>query len=245
MKPLIFAYFDSEDMRPISDFMRHWGDNFEHFVVFGPADALAIVQQLFPQHVEAYANIRIPSARSDIARLALLYKYGGLYIDCHFSCPDVSQMSEFIANAEQFDCVLIDNKLWRDRRSEDCLLLINSSLFLQPGSKLAFDACHKALKNLEAKLEREKQYGFEPYNIWELSGPGVLNELFFNEPLDGKKNTPKDSYSANALIVREEDFPATRGAFRAYYNDANIHWSERQKADLLFLTDEEAAQLTR
>lgn len=235
---IIFSYFDSEDMRSISDFMRHWGDNFESFVVFGPSEAIALVRQLFPQHVETFAKIRIHSARSDVARYALLYEHGGLYVDCHFSCNNTEQMNAFMLNAQQFECCLIDNKLWRERRSEDCLLLINSSLFFQPGSKLAFDACRKALQNLEGKMEREKQFGFEPYNIWELSGPGVLNELFFNEPLDGKKNTPKDAYGANALVVREEDFPATRNAFRGYYNDTNIHWSERQKTDLLFLTDD-------
>lgn len=43
---------------------------------------LPILEKNFPEYVSLYKKIVIPAAKSDIMRLALLYEYGGWYIDC-------------------------------------------------------------------------------------------------------------------------------------------------------------------
>lgn len=55
----------------------------EHKVrVVSGVDVLPILEETHPELAKVYNHIRIPAARSDIARLALLSKFGGWYLDC-------------------------------------------------------------------------------------------------------------------------------------------------------------------
>lgn len=51
--------------------------------------ALEVVRELSPELFEIFEAIRIPAVRSDIIRMAVLYKHGGWYVDCDTS-PRVS-----------------------------------------------------------------------------------------------------------------------------------------------------------
>ncbi len=56
-----------------------------------------IMERNFPDRMELYSQIRIPTAKSDIALLLLLYEFGGLYIDCHCGIRDADQIRRLLA----------------------------------------------------------------------------------------------------------------------------------------------------
>lgn len=53
--------------------------------VINELQAAEIIKSILPDLGEIYLKIKIPAALSDIARLAIVYKYGGWYLDCDMS----------------------------------------------------------------------------------------------------------------------------------------------------------------
>lgn len=266
----IFSYFDGPDQGPIAEFIAHWRAVFPHFAVLGPADARKILDKYFSGRIDTFESIQIPAARADISRYLLLYEFGGLYVDCHMGYRQADEIKAFVEHIKEYDAVFFDNAMFRDIRSKHTMLLINSFMFFRPKNKIAYAACRVALRNLTEKRQRELAVGFEPYHIWSLCGPGVLNAVspvgLSSTLFSIKENSPlrsllegsafgeswsrieteseaeeklrsirREALEKKILLLREEDFPAKRNVHKTYYNEANRHWSERQKSEPLFL----------
>lgn len=65
------------------------------------ADNARIMQEFFPDYHERFVSIRRGVVRADIARLAFLHAYGGLYLD-----TDYKVLRKFDEQWLQYDCVL-------------------------------------------------------------------------------------------------------------------------------------------
>ena len=90
-----FAYWDGDDHLRIADFVGEWQAAFPAFRVFGNQDVYPLLDKYSPGHVDLFKAMRLPAAKSDIARLLLLYELGGLYIDCHFGLRSRSGIRYF------------------------------------------------------------------------------------------------------------------------------------------------------
>jgi mannosyltransferase OCH1-like enzyme len=88
----VFSYWTGEDLTVHKDLISEWRGEFPHFQIFGDAEVLPLIERYFPDYTQLYNRIRIPTARSDIALLLLLYELGGLYIDCHCGIRDANEI---------------------------------------------------------------------------------------------------------------------------------------------------------
>src|SRR5690348_8319230 len=94
---MIFAYWDKPDLSPIAAFVAEWQSHFAEFRVLADADIEPLVDKhASTEHLDMYRDIRIPAAKSDIARLLTLYEYGGLYVDCHVGVLDPNGVRQLL-----------------------------------------------------------------------------------------------------------------------------------------------------
>jgi hypothetical protein len=240
----IFAYWGSEDQSNLEKFVNEWHSVFSHFRVLGDKDIIFLVKKYFPEYVECYTDIKIPAAKSDIARLLVLFEFGGLFTDCHFGIVDGNGMKSFLDWARNYDAVFVDNALHRDSRAADELLLINGFIFSKSNNNLLYDTCKNSLLSLNALRESELRNGFQNYSIWHISGPWVLNKTLFNGTSPFKYEGMRAEYARNIAIVKEEHLPVKRNIHKSY-SAPGQHWSERQKTECLFSRNNSASNEKR
>ncbi len=230
-----FAYWTGEDREKIESFREHWQSSFSNFRIFGDQDVLPLLKKhLAAKHLELYQQISIPAAKSDIARLVLLYEYGGLYIDCHCGMVETDEISRLLSELGRYEGVLIDRRRWQEPRHREEYYLVNSIMFARQGSKLFYSFLLKALYNLECQRELEIwMNGYSPYHIGTITGPVVLNEVAL-QPMSRNRKIRLD-YEKRLKVIPEETAPVERDVFRSY-NEGGRHWSMVQLDQKLFLS---------
>lgn len=234
-----FSYWDSADQDPLRDFAAAWKTLLPKHRIIGPGEAAALIAYYFgdrPHYLEAFLSMRLPAARSDIARYLALYRFGGLYMDVHFGYHDPSAVQDFLASTAQHDATLVNVVATMSPRMAPQVRVINGLMICKPGHPLLFAAAKTALETVSRKKEQEAKAGYEPYNIFSMTGPGLLNAIFFTDPFTpGSEKIPRLKAEALATrIVNEEDVPIRRNLFKAAYSLPGNHWSERQRRELLF-----------
>ncbi len=226
MQPFVFCYWDREDRGPISDMIEAWRSLNERFTVFGDADVLPLLQSVQPDFVETYNRIRIPAAKSDGARLLLLHRYGGLFVDCHVGPTSNSSLRRLFDRMDRLDHVFVNRRTipnWDQR------ILINGLMMSRPQTPHLLAMARQAMANLSSWRNAEQRDGFMPYSIWMLCGAFLVTNMTLQP---GSRDIRPDLADRMA-IIKEEDFPAARDRFSGY-RAPGMHWSEREKTELLF-----------
>lgn len=229
----VFAYWAGENTDKISVFHEHWNKSFDDFKIYKDEQVIKLLQKHLPEKfVTLYQQVRIPAAKSDIARLILLFEYGGLYVDCHCGMVDTDAIVQLLSETDRFEGIFLDRRRWQAPRHEDEYYLINSIMFAQPRSKLFFSFLLKAFSGLECQRDLERYMrGYSPYHIGSLSGPEVLNHIAL-QPMSNNTEIRLD-YREKIKVLREENAPIERDVFRGY-NTVDEHWSQRQLSQKLF-----------
>src|ERR1700739_3752711 len=106
----VFSYWTDNDQTVHNDLINDWGAEFPQFTIFGDAEVRPLIVRYFPDRMELYDNICIPTARSDIALLLLLYEFGGLYIDCHCGIRDAEEIRTLLSSLGNYDAIFVDRK---------------------------------------------------------------------------------------------------------------------------------------
>jgi SAM-dependent methyltransferase len=227
----VFSYWTGNDHSVHSDYISEWRAEFPHFQIFKDAKVRLLIERYFPDRLELYDKIRIPTAKSDIALLLLLYEFGGLYVDCHCGIRDADEIRRLLSSLGEYDAIFVDRILSQQPRSPDEHLVINSILFSRPHFDLILRMCRQALSNFARQRDKERRNGFVPYNIWSLCGPGLVTAMVL-EPASFNCDIRWD-YADRIKIVREEVAPIVRNRYRAY-DVLGQHWSKQQNVELLF-----------
>ncbi len=141
----ISAYWDDVDRANIREFIEVWSNFSPTFRVFGHDDILPLIAKYFPVYVGIFDAIRIPAAKADVARLILLYEFGGLYVDCHCGIRDKAGTSRLLFSLVEREAVFIDRRLAQEPRPPDEHFLINSIMLSQSKSKLILMIARQAL----------------------------------------------------------------------------------------------------
>ncbi|PRY25949.1 glycosyl transferase-like sugar-binding protein [Aliiruegeria haliotis] len=113
-----------------------------------------------PELLAQYRRIRIPACRSDIARLVLLYRHGGWYLDAD------------IEPRKALDIFGVGKPVlfWRDDADADGFgRVTNMAMYLPKGHSLALDA----LKVLRGYIREEVNL----HSVFRLSGPGLITAV--------------------------------------------------------------------
>lgn len=227
----VFAYWDGDDRTKLANFIAEWSAVFPTFKVFDNADVIRLIKKYVPAYAETYNAIRIPAAKADIARLILLYEYGGLYIDCHCGICDVNAIDRLFTDLDHVEAIVIDRARVQEPRPPDEFFFINAIIFSRSQSKLLLIVARQALANLACHREFERLRGYIPYNIGALTGPRLLTQMLL-QPGSQNKQIRSD-YKGLIGIIKEEAAPVARNRHRTYAVPGQ-HWSERQEKELLF-----------
>lgn len=153
----------------------------------------------------------IPGAyKSDLWRLCILYKYGGIYLDIKYSCN------------EPFKLIQLCNKEYWVR---DYNYGIYQALMVNlPNNKILMDAINKIVHNVKNKL-----YLSGPLDI---TGPQLLGKFFTKKQKEGFKlelNCDKGGiiYNNKLILKAYPEYKAEQNAneLKQYYS---ILWEKRQ-----------------
>jgi hypothetical protein len=233
----VFAYWAGDDQSKIESFKAHWREAFPDFAVFSDAEVLPLLEKHFPQHVDLFRSIRIPTPKSDIARYLVLYEFGGFYVDCHMGIRDAAGIRRLLATLDEKEAVFFRLAArYHPASSEITRPLIAGAIVGRPRLPLYLDMVERALSNLANHRRREAKHGYTPYRIYHLVGPGLLTSLIF-QTVAGKF-VPRPGFLGRALFIDEEDAPVLRNEFKYDYQykpGSSAHWSEREKSELLFM----------
>lgn len=224
----VFTYWDEDDLTDLTDHLAHWRSILPDYAVRTRAVAREALAAFSPYSLTLFDRIRLPACRSDIARLALLERHGGLYVDAHTRVRDPAGLDQLVTAPSATQVVVST----RYAPKFDQIMPHNSMIWARPGSAVIAELLDTALANLRDKAARERSVGHEPYHVWSLSGPGVMwGALFDTQARDGRlKSSRADAVST----IFESDNPVDRHHFIGYRRPG-AHWSERQTSERLFL----------
>lgn len=228
---MIFCYWHGTDRDLIREIVSSWQDYFPDFRVIGDSDVEEIIAKRFPAYLEPYQKIRIPACKSDIARLVILYEWGGLYVDCHCGVRDSKLISQLLVDLDTFELIVIDEdpKFWPPAHRRPPVNPMNGIMFARKSSKIIFEWQERAFRELANQWKIEKTRGFCSYNIWSLTGAGHLRHIL----LDGEPPALKVRVAQRVKIIPENLSPIVRNVFCSYRRPG-MHWSERETRELLF-----------
>jgi mannosyltransferase OCH1-like enzyme len=223
-----FTYWDSSDIDVLSPVVAHWQVEIGEFTVVGDPDVIRVLKEIDPEAIDMYERIRIPAARSDLARLVMLYQNGGLYVDSHCGVTQAQGVRDILSRAYTDHLILIDQSRAAHPRPSQDVLPINAMLVGGKRSPVLRRIIGRVIHNLHAQRREEAMRGFLPYDLLQLTGPkNISDAIAANEVRFGQGG------SANITLHQEENFPVQRYRYKLV-GRKSAHWTERQKTERLF-----------
>jgi hypothetical protein len=212
-----------------------WRAEFSHFSLFTDEDVIPLLLGFGDDVSELYQRIRIPACKSDLARLVLLYNFGGLYIDAHCGLGSTKSLAELFLLLSKFEAVIFD-KIQNHTYKGD-IRLINSAMCARRNSPIIKTLADRAINNLRRHYNKEKSSSqYQPYNIFVLTGAWDISL----ELLDRNQNETKLKPEYIDRVKIAKIGTNMDSGFRLHqhysYRVPGRHWSERQTCERLFDT---------
>jgi hypothetical protein len=230
--PMIFAYWDSDDRTILTEMISAWRGHFPEFRVLSNHDIVPLIERRHsPACADLFNRIRLPSAKSDIARFVALYEFGGLYVDCHNGIRDVDGLKRLLTCLNDYEAIVIDRRMSFYPRPPGEHFLISAPIFGRRHSELFMTLAQRGFANLAWQQHLEEQYGYVFYDVARLVGPTLINEIVL-EPGCCTRDVKSD-FAGRIMIVPEETTPMVRNFYTAYKTPEN-HWTTRQLSEPLF-----------
>lgn len=211
MEKRITQFWDGqlpEDIKPLTQSWQEANPDFEYHI-FNKADALSFFENHFDEKlVNIIKRIQIPAMFSDVFRVAVIKKLGGLYVDCGTQC--ISSINDFLKD---------DNK---------CTLIRKHNGWIWNGFIYApkdHPTVNKIWENIEKNLLSETDG-----NIWALTGPKVFMDTICPEyPVKDLIHTETKHLESDNLSFLEQN------KIKKHFNIINklshkgpSHWSKLQ-----------------
>lgn len=208
-----------------------WRNRYSNFKVFSEADVLP----LLPSEIAPLWNkIRIPAAKSDLARLLLLQEYGGLYIDAHVGPADPEGLVQTIDLLSSYALVFFGQG-WVMKTETDFDLMngVIAARKKTPELNLLISRiCSNIIEQYEKELATNE---YVPYNLWGMTGTYPIIQTFFGH--NGLRSIIKDEFSGRICVHFMKDNQSSGfeiAAYKTYHTETN-HWSIRQKTERFFV----------
>lgn len=170
------------------------------------AAARAFVRRVHaPRVAQALHDCAHPVLRADLIRYAWLAVHGGVYIDADERC--IAPLGPLLQRVRQAPGV----ELMAVRKHNGCVS--NSLLAAPPGSPLLWAILERTVDNI---LQRRSP------NIWEVSGPGVVDALVRAAPPERVRVVPLSRWRRHARVEPQLAYKS------------RPHWSQAQKRRSIF-----------
>lgn len=226
---MIFTYWINSEISD-SPSAGAWKKLYPGFRVFNDEDVVGLLPSEF---VPIYSAIRLPSAKSDLARLMLLRRYGGLYVDAHFGPTAPENLTVTVEKLSEYNMILF-GKGWAMHTDTD-FDLMNGVLAARRGSHELDVVIEIIISNISEQWNRElSTIDYIPYDLFFLTGTYTLIQSFFDQ------STPRPSISSKFAetvhVHYMKDNISSGFEIAAFYNyrKPGEHWSERQKKERFF-----------
>jgi hypothetical protein len=155
-----------------------WRGHFPEFRVLSNHDIVPLIERRHsPACADLFNRIRLPSAKSDIARFVALYEFGGLYVDCHNGIRDVDGLKRLLTCLNDYEAIVIDRRMSFYPRPPGEHFLISAPIFGRRHSELFMTLAQRGFANLAWQQHLEEQYGYVFYDVARLVGPTLINEI--------------------------------------------------------------------
>lgn len=118
-----------------------------------------------------YATARNFGEASDILRMAIAYRYGGLYVDWDVLLVDPDRFLEVVGDLESSSCVLIEDRLTKEPNFS--CVYDNSLFYMRQGNPMALDFLTAVQDNYSKHPVPNTPY---------LTGPLALTEFLDSHP---------------------------------------------------------------
>jgi Glycosyltransferase sugar-binding region containing DXD motif len=232
---MIFCYWSgppgSESAEP--EAVAAWKARLPSFRMFDDRDVLPILAAYDSNLPQLFERIRIPACKSDLARLLLLYEYGGLYVDAHVGPEDGFALADTLDFLSSHELVLFCDK--HCDPSVD-LKIMNTVIAGRKHADALLDLIDGAVANLRAHERKEASTdSYVAYNIFVLTGAWDISIRIFDRSRVG--NPMREQYQGRVCLAVPHEHPTAR-PYRLYahygYRAPGSHWSERQKHQRLF-----------
>lgn len=165
------------------------------------------------QIVELFAKSTIPAFKSDLIRYALLYVYGGIYVDA-----DTKAQSPLTPTFPRRARLILT---YADRADAGLATIVkNDFIAARSGNQVFLEMLDRIYANCEAAQNSSKSY-----NIHSLSGPSLL------------KSVVKDGLGGDIgaiLALPRLDAKAYFAGLKVNYDEIGGHWSIVQRSQRLF-----------
>ncbi len=150
----------------------------------------ALLETLEPSYSALFDRLTIPAMQSDIARLAVLYKFGGLYID-------VAIVPQSSASSEGLESLIGQSSIVVAESMDNSAQLMNRLILATQQHPLMLDVLTQACANVQESMDR----GDTQVDVWELTG-SVLSKTI-NERQDQIPSLLRlDFATAHTLFTR-------------------------------------------
>lgn len=242
----IIFFWDSSDVPPdiinnVNQFRIKYPSH--NVTIYNDSDIVRIFSEEYPDIIALYKKLSIYAAKSDIARILLLIKYGGIYIDtCSSSEPhiksSISTSLEDIYKGKNFDIYLDRGENNKYGISLGCIIAVQNC-------KLLKDYLSKIYANLKKHYEKEKSTThYVSYNIYTMLGIvemiGLLEYTFDNTYRESKLHMYSDLNECftqyNVCLFYSSKYITYWGKCMNHRHAENMdkHWSRLQKHMRLF-----------
>jgi hypothetical protein len=229
---MIFTYWtgNNDDMTSLST----WRQRFPDFHVFSDKDVISILSIYFPEYVEIYNRIRIPACRSDLARLALLYEHGGLYVDAHAGPSSGDRLAGIFSLLADYDLIIFDQP-WKRQDNND-IYIINGVLGARRGCDILLLLLKSGFENISDHWTKEvSSNDHVPYNIYSMTGAWDISVCLFDRSQRPMGLRPEFEDRVHLYMLKQNVEQDGIHLYKFYqYRKPGDHWSERQKTQALF-----------
>ncbi len=230
--PFIF-WDDKLNIPPaVREMVEDWSRAGIDVSIYDKEDVREILCVISREYASTFREVKIPACMSDVARIALLYEFGGMYVDAHigpFNFQKLYAITEKLAN---YKTVFFDR--FDLHKHESDIHLINGAIISRKGSSVLRKIIDHQMANLMRQRENERR-GYSAYNIYVLTGPWAISDCVLNR-------SPAGAFVKNEFVndVRIEPLEVSGlgQPFKLYkhygYRKGGLHWSELQKSETLF-----------
>jgi hypothetical protein len=229
---VIFTYW-SGDASALDQFIGDWSSAGYDPAVHGDELVSECLGRLDREWPAIFERIKFPACKSDIARLALLYRFGGLYVDAHTGGPDVLLLSKLFAALAKSEIVVVI----RPHTTRAPVIpheVMNGAICARAESCLVFGVIADAMENLRLHMVREDNGEQFAYNIHAMAGAWAMRMHLFRR--DIPQLVPRPQYAGRVGTLLFDGHGRQPFYFHRHYGyrKPGDHWSERQMVERLF-----------
>ncbi|PVZ70242.1 WcbI family polysaccharide biosynthesis putative acetyltransferase [Pelagibaculum spongiae] len=196
----IVQYWNSDTVpTEISELMGTWKDLNPDFnyCLYTRSDAIVFMMDNFGKDLAAvFESIKIPAMQSDVFRVAYTYLNGGVYVDAATRC--ILPLKELLS--DKYNLILM--KKWHGA-------IWNGFIATPSKNEDIYKVFLMILENVSKKFSN---------NVWEVSGPGVFNQLID----DGVECIPQSELKPYFDLVNDLSHKKVN------------HWSQVQQGDSIY-----------